>query len=974
MSCDPRPLRCARAVLRWAGALLAAGAAVAADPAGDPAGDQFCAARGVTVEDGAIRLARQWQTLFREGFESAAGEAPPGWAISNFEGRLAITVDAAGETGNGLVVANRGTKGDTAFEVSAGPIPVRAADEFRFEYSWRASFSPARLSGHKGLYESQLQWVDAGGAVLSATPLPLARAGAGWQRGCVTGKVPPGAAAVRIRFGWDHPNVDPGHWVALDDLVLEGRSAGAPFEPSGEIVSRPLRIEGADRLGWEAETPAGTRLELRVAGAPDVGGVPGPWSEFLGPDGSPQSAFTAPGPLPQAHAGRPWLRYAVRWATDIPDRTPVLRRVSLGPAREGPWAGRDEAPPVVFERTPGRTGDPAAPIGFRIGDKTGLDPSSLRFLLDGEDVTAALTREGDRFTYVPPRPLGPPAPRIALSGWRVTNYRNALVIEALPPRVPGAEPGLRITRSGGETDTAFRVESPVLPVQGGAGYSLSWWARSSLDLTGAGSQSLPAAGEVQWVTAEGRGAGERVLLELGQTGGDWRRYTVEATAPPGADGVRIAFGFDQPNLFDGAALDLAEVSLEGPRPDRPPSGPNLHRLRLEAADWAGNRLDTTWHLLIRPPRTAGIVSLREDGAVLIDGAPFFPIGLYAVWKKPFNDNSFDKAFRDLRAAGFNLAHTYSSGRGKDFEEFYAAAARHGVRLFVASGAGANCTDVETVLADVVREEGEAALLAWYLADDTASHVGSAELRAVSEAIHDVDPAHLTVQADGVGAPPSSRYRDYVDATDGFLPELYPVRRGSAGVPQIIADMKTVAGDLAAAGTRRKSIWAIVQYFQGWGWDRYPTQAELRAMSYLAIIHGANGITWYTYGGWGDNHGVTDTPETWAAICAVAGEIARLQEALVEPSPEQPPPPQVLTGPPLDALGQPSISVLLKEHAGRRWLLAANSAEAAVTCRMGGVPSGPVEVLFEDRAALGAGADGLTDTFGPYAVHVYAWGP
>ena len=37
------------------------------------------------------------------------------------------------------------------------------------------------------------------------------------------------------------------------------------------------------------------------------------------------------------------------------------------------------------------------------------------------------------------------------------------------------------------------------------------------------------------------------------------------------------------------------------------------------------------------------------------------------------------------------------------------------------------------------------------------------------------------------------------------------------------------------------------------------------MTYLAIIHGAKGMTYYTYGGTGENHGVTHDPQVWAAL-------------------------------------------------------------------------------------------------------------
>jgi len=182
----------------------------------------------------------------------------------------------------------------------------------------------------------------------------------------------------------------------------------------------------------------------------------------------------------------------------------------------------------------------------------------------------------------------------------------------------------------------------------------------------------------------------------------------------------------------------------------------------------------------------------------------------------------------------------------------------------------------------------------------------------------------------------------------------------------------VPGDpVAAMDQRRKTIWPIIQYFEGWGWDRYPTRAELWAMSYLALIHGGNGITWYTYGGQGKNHGVTETPETWATICALATEIAQLQEVLLAPPPPQPPAALVTAGPSADALGQPCISQLLKAHGGKHYLLAANSAAAPVSCRLRVGAVGRVQTPFEGRDIV-ADADGFSDSFGPYAVHVYVW--
>ncbi len=938
---------------------------------GPAAPDLYCGEHNVQVLDGALRLARQWDTVYADGFEDGLA----GWTVENFERKLAIGLDENGQTGQCVLVTNHGARGDTAFELASQPIPVTGGARFRLTFSWRANRSLERLAGHKGHYMTQLQWLDEVQQPLDPLPFSFGKASKEWQTKRIEVDIPDKAVGVVLRFGCDHPNIADKEFLAIDDVSLQVRAEPAKFEPSGSMLSRPLRVTGnARRISWEADIPGGTAIRLQVASAADIDGGPGNWSEPVGPDGTKRGFFTQAGGLPAVHDGRPWLRYVARLETNDPTKTPVLKSVSIGTVADGPWSGRDTNPPIVAERSATRTGDARAPLWFRLADEIGVDRRSLRVRLDGTDLTAQLVLREGRFVYQPPKALVPPPAQTGLSRWRIKNHRRALTIERTAHRTPGAPAGLHISREAGEVDTAFCIHSPPIPVEPGAKYRLSYWSRHSMDLKGAMNGKGGYSGGVTWLGERDAPVGERASIDFGAADPEWHRDSYELTAPPGALNAQIAFGFDNPNIFDGGFVDIAEVSLEGPRPNRESAAPNLHEVQVQVADFAGNALSRRWYVLIRPPRSTNVVSVREDGVVLIDGKPFFPIGLYAVWKKPFNDNSFDKAFSDLKAAGFNLAHTYSSTRGPDFVEFYAAAARHGIKLYVASDAGANCTEVDTVLWDVVREEGQPALLAWYLADDTASHVGPEELRTVSEAIHDIDPAHITVQADGVGSRPISRYTKYVNSTDGFLPELYPIRGdGDRGVPQIIADLETIRADLAAAGTRRKTIWAIVQYFQGWGWPRYPTKAELWAMSYLAIIHGANGITWYTYGGWGDNHGVTDSPDKWQNICELAGELSQLQDVLTEPTGPQPPAPEIVGGPEQDALGYPSINALLKEHGGRRYLLAANSAGAEVSARFRVKAPGKIALPFEGRE-LAAGEQGFTDAFAPYGVHVYVWSP
>lgn len=145
------------------------------------------------------------------------------------------------------------------------------------------------------------------------------------------------------------------------------------------------------------------------------------------------------------------------------------------------------------------------------------------------------------------------------------------------------------------------------------------------------------------------------------------------------------------------------------------------------------------------------------------------------------------------------------------------------------------------------------------------------------------------------------------------------------------------------------------------------------MSFLSIIHGAHGITWYTYGGFDKNHGMTDTPETWNNMATVATQLNQLSEILTERTPPQLQPPTIASGPTTDSLGHPAISALLKIHQGNAYLLAASSAREPIRAnfqldaRLADKTN--AKVLFENRNAT-IQNNALTDDFKPYEVHVY----
>ena len=605
-------------------------------------------------------------------------------------------------------------------------------------------------------------------------------------------------------------------------------------------------------------------------------------------------------------------------------------------------------------------------------DGVGVDRHSVEAFLDGTPITAQLQRVGTAFRYEPREPLKPVFGLAAIEDWSIANYNSALTIRQGAPRELGGGTSIEVRRQGERTDTSFALASPAVSVQEGATYQIAIWSRHTMDLRPAGSGGGPS-GSVRWLDGQGNPLGDPVRLDLGGPSPQWRQTQLQLTAPPDAHSAVMRLGWDYPDIVAGDEAAFADPRFDGPHPQWG-SRPNLHRVLVKARDFAGNACEQLWWISVQPPPASGVTSVRDDGVILVDGQPLFPIGLYSVWKREHNGNDFNRCFTELREAGFNTIHTYHAQRDADLKEFYAAAERHGLRVIIAPRGGANSRDPLSAVRTVIEECRQPALLAWYLADDTASHISADELRRVHRAIRDVDPFHVTVQADAVfaGGPRPSRYTDYVDSTDAFLPELYPIRSDQdCEVAHVTRDMKLIGDDLRRSG-RNAPIWAIIQDFEGWGWQRYPTEAETRVMTYLAIIHGAKGMTYYTYGGTGKNHGVTHDPQVWAALQRISRQLADLHDVLVQRDPPQKQQIQILRGPQTDGLGYPAVSTRLKEHHGRRYLLAANSSRTAVRARVNaGVEAGQVQVLFEDRR-LAAQAGGWEDDFAPYAVHVYAW--
>jgi hypothetical protein len=199
-------------------------------------------------------------------------------------------------------------------------------------------------------------------------------------------------------------------------------------------------------------------------------------------------------------------------------------------------------------------------------------------------------------------------------------------------------------------------------------------------------------------------------------------------------------------------------------------------------------------------------------------APAFPIGLYDV---PLN------ALQDMAHAGFNtVVNAYYKEPG------YLERAR-----------ALKLTLVPYVDLDHAGDFAqEPSIGPWYLVDEPdLNNISPERVHDMYQQLKKADPSRPALLT--VWSP--SRYADFMESCDIFAVDPYPIVKESAQENDQTRVSRAL--DTAKALAHGKAVWTVVQAFWAlpW-WERSPTPQELRAMTYLAISHGTQGIVYFAY--------------------------------------------------------------------------------------------------------------------------------
>lgn len=276
------------------------------------------------------------------------------------------------------------------------------------------------------------------------------------------------------------------------------------------------------------------------------------------------------------------------------------------------------------------------------------------------------------------------------------------------------------------------------------------------------------------------------------------------------------------------------------------------------------------------PVRPGQMFVDQDGVLLNEGKPFFPIGLYHV-----TPGELDAAARTginmvqfwfWDASPENMAKLKEKGLLAIYEdEPWAQIVHNHVKNPKHFDFEVNPKFKANV--ERVRDDPSQVVRMWYTADEPSygmiPHVK--RIRDYWHALDEDRPTYIVSTGD-------PRLHEGADVLGV---DVYPVYLGRRRSLSNVGDYM----DGAKEGVRhRKPVIAVLQSF-GYNERHHEKPEEVRAMSYLALTHGVQGIFWYCWKETGDRTGVEGAgnhPETIKVLTDVIAETKVVAPALLEP--------------------------------------------------------------------------------------------
>ena len=263
-----------------------------------------------------------------------------------------------------------------------------------------------------------------------------------------------------------------------------------------------------------------------------------------------------------------------------------------------------------------------------------------------------------------------------------------------------------------------------------------------------------------------------------------------------------------------------------------------------------------------------------QGRAIVDGKPFFPLGMY--W------GAITTNKLEIYAKGpFNCLMPYNAPNSKELMDLcherglkviYSVKDIYSGTRWAPRGIRTEADEVAYITNRVARFKDHPALLAWYLNDELPLTM-LPRLSARRDLMERLDPGH-----------PGWAVLYQFEQIQGYMPSFDVVGTDPYPIPGRSAGLATKWTRATARGTAGcKPFWQVPQAFD---WAAYkktpeekrksrpPTEAELRSMCWQCIAGGANGLVLYSWFDlWKEPNGVPFA-QRWAECCRVCEEIKR----------------------------------------------------------------------------------------------------
>ena len=276
------------------------------------------------------------------------------------------------------------------------------------------------------------------------------------------------------------------------------------------------------------------------------------------------------------------------------------------------------------------------------------------------------------------------------------------------------------------------------------------------------------------------------------------------------------------------------------------------------------------------------VYIDEKQRLIVDGKPFFPIGLYLG---PTEDEHLER----ISQAGFNTILCYGYGVGENPEAYMERARKYGLKVIysvkdfyegTAYFPQMGKSGLELAKDYVLKFRDHPALLAWYINDELPiAYIP--KLTEMYELIKSLDPNHPQLQV--LYEIPDLEL--YYNCTDIMGVDPYPIPS------RPISMVSEWTSSAVKAISNAKPVWVVPQIFD---WSVYnpaneprePTFEEKKNMFYQALINGAKGLIAYSYFDLLRTTGGKEASKElfekrWKEVCEIIAEIKRIVPAILE---------------------------------------------------------------------------------------------